>query len=176
MALYELDGHRVAVPSNGLYWVADNAIVLGKVLIEEDVSVWFGSVIRGDNDAITIGARSNVQDGCVLHTDPGFPLLIRPEVTIGHLAMLHGCTIGRGALIGIGAIVLNGAKIGEDCMIGAGAVIPEGKEIPPRSVVLGAPGKIVREVREQDLERIRWGVQLYVERWRTYAHGFRPQA
>ncbi len=176
MALYELDGHRVAVPSNGLYWVADNAIVLGKVLIEEDVSVWFGSVIRGDNDAITIGARSNVQDGCVLHTDPGFPLLIGPEVTIGHLAMLHGCTIGRGALIGIGAIVLNGAKIGEDCMIGAGAVIPEGKEIPPRSVVLGAPGKVVREVREQDLERIRWGVQLYVERWKTYARGFRPQA
>jgi carbonic anhydrase/acetyltransferase-like protein (isoleucine patch superfamily) len=175
MALYELDGHRVVVPSNGLYWVADNAIVLGKVTIEEDVSVWFGSVIRGDNDLITIGARSNVQDGCVLHTDPGFPLVMGPEVTVGHMAMLHGCKIGRGALIGIGAVVLNGAKIGEDCMIGAGAVIPEGKEIPPRSVVLGAPGKVVREVREKDLERIRWGVQLYVERWKAYARGLKPQ-
>jgi carbonic anhydrase/acetyltransferase-like protein (isoleucine patch superfamily) len=175
MALYELDGHRVAVPSSGLYWVADNAVVLGKVTIQEDVSIWFGSVIRGDNDQITIGARSNIQDGCVLHTDPGFPLTIGPEATIGHMAMLHGCTIARGALIGIGAVVLNGARIGEDCMIGAGAVIPEGKEIPPRSVVLGTPGRIVRQVGEQDLERIRWGVQLYVDRWKTYARGFRPQ-
>jgi carbonic anhydrase/acetyltransferase-like protein (isoleucine patch superfamily) len=175
MALYELDGHRVSVPSNGLYWIAENAVVLGQVLIEEDVSVWFGSVIRGDNDPIVIGARSNIQDGCVLHTDPGFPLIIGPEATIGHMAMLHGCTIGRGALIGIGAVVLNGAKIGEESMIGAGAVIPERKEIPPRSVVLGAPGKVVREVREQDLERIRWGVQLYVDRWKTYARGLKPQ-
>lgn len=176
MALYELEGHRVAAPSSGLYWVAHNAVVLGKVTIEEDASIWFGAVIRGDNDPITIGARSNVQDGCVLHTDPGFPLVIGPEVTVGHVAMLHGCTIGRGALIGIGAVILNGASIGEDCMIGAGAVIPEGKEIPARSVVLGAPGKIIREVREEDLERIRWGVQLYVDRWKTYARGFKPQA
>jgi carbonic anhydrase/acetyltransferase-like protein (isoleucine patch superfamily) len=175
MALYELDGHRVTVPSNGRYWVAENATVLGQVSIEEDASVWFGSVVRGDNEPIVIGARSNIQDACVLHTDPGFPLIIGQEATIGHLAMLHGCTIGRGALIGIGAVVLNGAKIGEECMIGAGAVIPEGKEIPPRSVVLGAPGKVVREVREQDLERIRWGVQLYVDRWKTYARGLKPQ-
>lgn len=176
MALYELDGHRVVVPSSGLYWVAENAAVLGQVSIEEDASVWFGSVVRGDNEPIVIGARSNVQDGCVLHTDPGFALIIGQEATIGHLAMLHGCTIGRGALIGIGAVVLNGAKIGEECMIGAGAVIPEGKEIPPRSVVLGAPGKVVREVREEDLVRIRWGVQLYVDRWKTYARGLKPQA
>jgi len=176
MALYELDGHRVTVPVSGLYWVADNAVLAGRVVIEEDASVWFNTVARGDNEAIVIGARSNVQDGCVLHTDPGFPLTIGPEATIGHMAMLHGCTIGRGALIGIGAIVLNGARIGAECMIGAGALIPEGKEIPDRSVVFGSPGKVMREVTDKDLERMRWGVQLYVDRWKTYARTCRPQA
>jgi carbonic anhydrase/acetyltransferase-like protein (isoleucine patch superfamily) len=176
MALYEHNGHRVAVPSDGRYWVADNAVVLGQVTIEEDVSIWFNTVVRGDNEAIVIGARSNVQDGCVLHTDPGFPLVIEPEATIGHMVMLHGCRIGRGALIGIGAIVLNGAKIGEDCLIGAGALIGEGKEIPPRSVVFGSPGKVIREVRPAELERMRWGVQLYLERWKEYARTFKPQA
>lgn len=175
MPLYELDGHRVTVPASGLYWVADNAVLTGQVVIEEDASVWFNTVVRGDNDAIVIGARSNVQDGCVLHTDPGFPLTIWPEATIGHMAMLHGCTIGRGALIGIGAIVLNGARIGAECMIGAGALIPEGKEIPDRSVVFGSPGKVMRQVTETDLERMRWGVQLYVDRWKTYARTCRPQ-
>ena len=121
MALYELDGHRVAVPANGRFWVADNAVLAGKITIEEDASVWFNTVARGDNEPIVIGARSNVQDGCVLHTDPGFPLTIGPDATIGHMVMLHGCSIGRGSLIGIGAIVLNGAKIGEDCLMGAGA-------------------------------------------------------
>jgi carbonic anhydrase/acetyltransferase-like protein (isoleucine patch superfamily) len=175
MALYVLDGRRVTVPASGLYWVADNAVLTGKVVIEEDASVWFNTVVRGDNDAIVIGARSNVQDGCVLHTDPGFPLTIGPEATIGHMAMLHGCTIGRGALIGIGAIVLNGARIGAECMVGAGALIPEGKEIPDRSVVFGSPGKVMRQVTDKDLERMRWGVQLYVDRWKTYARTCRPQ-
>jgi carbonic anhydrase/acetyltransferase-like protein (isoleucine patch superfamily) len=175
MALYELDGHRVTVPASGHYWVAGNATLVGKIVIEEDASVWFNTVARGDNEAIVIGARSNVQDGCVLHTDPGFPLTIGPEATIGHMAMLHGCTIGRGALIGIGAIVLNGARIGAECMIGAGALIPEGKEIPNRSVVFGSPGKVMRQVTDTDLERMRWGVQFYVERWRTYARTCRPQ-
>jgi carbonic anhydrase/acetyltransferase-like protein (isoleucine patch superfamily) len=176
MALYELDGHRVAVPPSGRYWVADNAVLVGQVTIEEDASVWFNTVARGDNEPIVIGARANVQDGCVLHTDPGFPLVIGAEATIGHMVMLHGCTIGAGALIGIGAIVLNGARIGSECLIGAGALIPEGKEIPPRSVVLGSPGKVVRQVTEQDLERMRWGVQLYLDRWKTYASGLRPQS
>ncbi len=176
MALFELSGHRVMVPASGQYWVADNATLVGKIVIEEDASVWFNTVARGDNEAIVIGARSNVQDGCVLHTDPGFPLSIGPEATIGHMAMLHGCTIGRGALIGIGAIVLNGAKIGAECMIGAGALIPEGKEIPDRSVVFGSPGKVMRQVTDQDLERMRWGVRFYVERWKTYARACRPQA
>jgi carbonic anhydrase/acetyltransferase-like protein (isoleucine patch superfamily) len=175
MALHELDGHRVAVPANGCYWVADNAVVLGKVTIEEDASVWFNSVVRGDNEPIVIGARSNIQDGCVLHTDPGFPLSIAPGATIGHMAVLHGCSIGRGALIGIGAIVLNGAKVGDECLIGAGALIPEGKEIPPRSVVFGSPGKIMRQVSGQELERIRLGVELYRNRWKEYARSFKPQ-
>jgi carbonic anhydrase/acetyltransferase-like protein (isoleucine patch superfamily) len=175
MALYELDGHRVSVPASGRFWVADNAIVLGQVTIEEDASVWFGSVVRGDNEAIVIGARSNVQDGCVLHTDPGFPLTIGPDATIGHMAMLHGCSIGRGTLIGIGAIVLNGARIGEECLIGAGALVPEGKEIPSRSVVFGSPGKVMREVGDKELERMRWGVELYRNRWQSYARSFRPQ-
>jgi carbonic anhydrase/acetyltransferase-like protein (isoleucine patch superfamily) len=176
MALYELEGHRVAVPANGRFWVAENAVLVGQVRIEEDASVWFNTVARGDNEAILIGARSNVQDGCVLHTDPGFPLVIGPEATIGHMAMLHGCTIGRGTLIGIGAIVLNGATIGDDCLIGAGALIPEGKEIPSRSVVFGSPGKVVRQVGEGELERMRWGVELYVNRWKAYARSLKPQA
>src|SRR5262245_46081637 len=176
MALYELDGHAVAVPASGRYWVADNAVVLGRVTIGDDASVWFNTVVRGDNEPIVIGARSNVQDGCVLHTDPGFPLSIGDEATIGHLAMLHGCSIGRGALIGIGAIVLNGARIGEDCLIGAGALIPEGKEIPRRSVVFGSPGKVIRPVSDQELERIRAGVELYLSRWQLYARSLKPQA
>jgi carbonic anhydrase/acetyltransferase-like protein (isoleucine patch superfamily) len=176
MALYELDGHRVAVPANGRYWVADNATLVGRISIEEDVSVWFNTVARGDNEPIAIGARSNVQDGCVLHTDPGYPLTIGAEATIGHMVMLHGCSIGRGALIGIGAIVLNGAQIGEECLIGAGALIPEGKIIPPRSVVFGSPGKVIRQVREPELERMRWGVHLYLNRWKDYARALKPQA
>jgi carbonic anhydrase/acetyltransferase-like protein (isoleucine patch superfamily) len=175
MALYELDGHRVAVPASGRYWVAENAVVLGQVTIEEDVSIWFNSVVRGDNEPVMIGAGSNIQDGCVLHTDPGFALSIGPEATIGHMAMLHGCSIGRGALIGIGAIVLNGARIGEECLIGAGALIPEGKEVPPRSVVFGSPGKVMRVVSDEELERMRWGAELYRNRWRAYARSFKPQ-
>jgi carbonic anhydrase/acetyltransferase-like protein (isoleucine patch superfamily) len=175
MALYELDGRRVTVPVSGRYFVAHNAILVGDITIGEDASVWFNTVARGDNDPIVIGARSNVQDGCVLHADPGFPLTIGEEVTVGHMVMLHGCTIGRGALIGIGAILLNGARIGEECLIGAGALIPEGKEIPPRSVVFGSPGKVIREVRKADLERMRAGVESYMQRWLLYARSLERQ-
>ncbi len=175
MALYELEGHRVAVPANGRFWVAGNATVIGRVSLDEDVSIWFNAVVRGDNEPIVIGARANVQDGCVLHTDPGFPLSVGAEATVGHLAMLHGCSVGRGALIGIGAIVLNGASIGESCLVGSGALIPEGKQIPAGCVVMGSPGKIIRQVTERDLERMRWGVQTYVDRGQAYARGLRPQ-
>jgi carbonic anhydrase/acetyltransferase-like protein (isoleucine patch superfamily) len=123
-----------------------------------------------------IGARSNVQDGCVLHTDPGFPLIIGPDATIGHRVVLHGCTVGRGTLVGMGAIVLNGASIGEECLVGAGALIPEGKRVPPRSVVLGAPGKVTRPVTEKDLAMMRSGVLTYLKRWQDYARACKPQA
>jgi carbonic anhydrase/acetyltransferase-like protein (isoleucine patch superfamily) len=176
MALYEFEGHRVAVPASDRFWVAENATVIGNVRIEEDASIWFNAVVRGDNEPIVIGARANVQDGCVLHTDPGFPLSVGAEATIGHMAMLHGCSIGRGALIGIGAIVLNGASVGENCLIGSGALISEGKEIPAGSVVLGSPGKVIRRVSEKDLERMRWSVETYVDRWQAYARGFQLQS
>jgi len=175
MPLYELDGHRVATPASGRFWVAETAVLVGRVVIQEDASVWFGAVVRGDNEPIVIGARANVQDGCVLHTDPGFPLTIGPEATIGHRVVLHGCSIGRGALIGMGAIVLNGARIGEECLVGAGALIPEGKEIPPRCVVVGAPGKVVRQVTERDLAIMRGGVLVYVERSQAYARALKRQ-
>ena len=175
MALYELDGIGVELPASGRFWVADNATVLGRVRIEEDASIWFNAVLRGDTEPIVIGARANVQDGCVLHTDIGFPLLIGAEVTIGHGAILHGCRIGRGSLIGIGAVVLNGAEVGEDCLIASQALIPEGKVIAPRSLVMGSPGKVMRQITERDLARMRESFQDYVSRGQQYARGFRRQ-
>ena len=175
MALYELDGTRVRTPGEGRYWVAPNAIVLGNVILEEDASVWFGSTLRGDNEPIHVGARTNIQDGCVLHTDPGFPLTIGEGCTVGHMVMLHGCTIGRGSLIGIGSIILNGAKIGEECLIGANTLIPEGKEIPPRSMVLGSPGKIIRQLSDEDAARYGAAAGRYCNNWKRYAKGLAPQ-
>ena len=175
MALYELDGVRVEVPASGRFYVAPNAVVLGKVILEEDATVWFGAILRGDNEPIRIGARSNVQDGSVLHTDPGFPLTIGEDCTIGHMVMLHGCSIGRGSLVGIGSILLNGVQIGEECLIGANTLIPEGKVIPPRSMVLGSPGKIVRELSDADVMRFRGAAGRYVANGRRYASGLKPQ-
>ncbi len=175
MPIYEFDGMRVTLPASGNFYVADTAVVIGNVTLGEDVSIWFNAVIRGDNDAITIGSGSNVQDGSVLHVDPGFPIVIGDDVTIGHMAMVHGCTIGSGTLVGMGAVILNGAKIGEGCLIGANTLIPEGKEIPPRSVVMGAPGKVVREVTEADLPRVTRGAKNYKQHWRRYAANLKPQ-
>jgi carbonic anhydrase/acetyltransferase-like protein (isoleucine patch superfamily) len=175
MTLYSLDGHAVETPREGRYWVAPNASVIGKVVIEPEASIWFGAVLRGDNEPIRVGAGSNIQDGAVLHTDPGFPLTIGRDCTIGHMAMLHGCTIGRSSLIGIGAIVLNGAVIGEECLIGAHALIPEGKTIPPRSLVIGAPGRVVRELGEADVARLREAAPIYQRRWKQYASGLKSQ-
>lgn len=175
MALYSLDNVNVTRPQPGEHWVAPNATLIGRVILEENTSVWFNTVIRGDNEPIRVGRGSNIQDGCVLHTDPGFPLIVEEECTIGHMVMLHGCTIGRGSLVGIGASILNGAVIGEDCLIGAHALVPEGKVIPPRSVVMGMPGKIVREVTEQDLARNQESTENYQRNWRRYAAGFAAQ-
>lgn len=176
MALYELEGTRVTTPPDGGFWVAPNAVVIGKVVIEEEASIWFGSILRGDNEPIRIGARSNIQDGCVLHTDPGYPLTVGADCTIGHMVMLHGCTIGRGSLIGIGSIVLNGVTIGEECLIGANTLITEGKEIPPRSMVLGSPGKVVRQLEPEDVARFGAAAGRYVRNWKRFAAGLKPQA
>ena len=157
------------------HWIAPTAVVIGKVKLERNASVWWNAVLRGDNELITIGADSNVQDGCVLHTDPGYPLVVGKDVTGGHMAMLHGCTIGDNSLIGIGAVILNGAKIGGNCLIGAKALITEGKEIPDNSMVLGAPGRVVREVEEAYLELIRKSAERYVQNWQRYRRDLQPE-
>lgn len=164
---YAYEGSEPELAPEGC-WIAPTAVVIGRVRLERDASVWFGAVLRGDGEPITVGEGSNVQDGCILHTDPGFPLVIGRRVTVGHLAVVHGCTIGDGSLIGIGATVLSGARIGRDCLIAAKALVPEGKEIPDRSVVMGVPGRIVAEVRPEQIERMRAGAQVYVERWKRY--------
>ncbi len=156
------------------FWIAPTAAVIGKVKLAKNASVWWHAVLRGDNEPISIGAGSNIQDGCVLHTDPGFPLVIGEQVTVGHLAMLHGCTIGAGCLIGIGAVILNGARIGRNCLIGARALITEGKAIPDNSMVLGAPGKVVGEVTPAHLERMHEGALRYVEKSERYRRELGP--
>jgi carbonic anhydrase/acetyltransferase-like protein (isoleucine patch superfamily) len=176
MPLYELDGVRVVTPGPGRYWVAPSAVVVGRVEIAEDASVWFGCSVRGDNDVIRIGRGSNIQDGSVLHTDPGYPMSIGEDVTVGHMVMLHGCTIGRGSLVGIGSIIMNGVVIGEECLVGANTLIPEGKQIPPRSMVLGSPGKIIRQLTDEDVARFTGAAKRYVQNWKRFAAGMKPQA
>lgn len=158
----------------GDYWVADNATVIGSVILEHNVSVWFGAVLRGDNDIISVGENSNVQDGAVLHTDPGIRLSIGRNVIVGHLVMLHGCTIGDGSLIGIKSVIMNDAVIGKECLIGANALIPEGKVIPDRSLVLGSPGKVMRQLSDEDVARIREGSDLYVKKIKQYREQLKP--
>jgi carbonic anhydrase/acetyltransferase-like protein (isoleucine patch superfamily) len=160
---------NVRVRAKAAYFVADSARVIGNVLLEENANVWFGAVLRGDNELITIGENCNVQDGAVLHTDPGFPLTLGKNVTIGHMAMLHGCTVGEGSLIGIGAVILNGAKIGRNCLIGAKALVGEGKEIPDNSMVLGAPGKVVRTFTDEQARGLLRNAKHYVQNSRRFA-------
>jgi len=171
MAIYELDGVRPR--AEGDHWIADSASVMGNVILKQNASVWFNATLRGDNDPITIGENTNIQDGSVLHTDVGIPLTIGANCTIGHMVMLHGCTIGENTLIGIGTIILNGAKIGKNCLIGANSLITEGKEIPDGSMVMGAPGKVVRELTEQQIQGITGSALHYVENWKRYARGLK---
>ena len=171
MAIYELDG--VAPQVHATAWVADSAQVMGSVTLGEDASVWFGSVVRGDTDSITIGAGSNVQDASVLHADFGKPLVIGERVTVGHQVMLHGCTIGDESLIGIGAVVLNGARIGKNCLVGAGALVTEGKEFPDGSMILGSPAKAVRQLTPEQIEGLRLSAQHYVDNARRFRAGLR---
>ncbi len=173
MAIYSLDGVEPTLPGEGRYWVAPDAAVMGNVILEEDASVWFAAVLRGDNDPIRVGRGSNVQDGSVLHTDPGVPLTIGADVTVGHMVMLHGCTIGDGSLIGIGSRILNGAKIGKGSIIGAHALVTEGKEIPDGVLAVGSPAKVVRELSEEDQAVLKFSAQHYVENWKRYAQGLK---
>ncbi|WP_369058990.1 gamma carbonic anhydrase family protein [Caulobacter sp. 73W] len=168
MSVYKLGAAAPTLPADGEYWIAPNASVMGNVVLKKNASIWFGVTVRGDNDPITIGENSNVQDGSVLHTDLGVPLTIGSNCTIGHMVMLHGCTIGDNSLVGIGAIVLNGARIGRNCLIGAGALIAEGKEIPDNSLVMGAPGKVIREVSEHQAQILTGSALHYVENWKRY--------
>lgn len=175
MALYTFEGKWVKTPGRGKYWVADNAVVLGDVTLEEDVSVWFGSSLRGDNEPIFIGRGTNIQEGCCLHTDPGLPIRIGEYVTVGHMALVHGCTIEDGALIGMGAIVLNGAKIGAGSLIAAGALVGENKEIPPGSLVMGSPGKVVKQLSPELIERMKRGATHYAAKWKRFATNLQRQ-
>ena len=174
MSVYALAERRPELHEES--WVAPSAVVLGGVTLLRDASVWFGAVLRGDNEHITIGLGSNVQELCCLHTDPGFPLTVGAHCTVGHKAMLHGCTIGDGTLIGMSATVLNGATIGANCLIGAGALVPEGKTIPDNSLVLGAPGKVVREIDEAAAQRMRAGAAYYAANWKRFRAELKPLA
>ncbi len=173
MTVYSLGDAAPRLPPEGEYWIAPSASVMGNVVLEQNASVWWGAVLRGDNDPITIGENSNIQDGSVLHTDAGIPLTIGANVTVGHMVMLHGCTVGDGSLIGIGSIILNGARIGKNCLIGAGALITEGKEIPDSSMVVGAPGKIIREVSGHQAMILQASALHYVENWKRYRAGLK---
>jgi carbonic anhydrase/acetyltransferase-like protein (isoleucine patch superfamily) len=166
MAIYQLGADAPEIDPSA--YVADTASVIGKVRIAAGASVWFGATLRGDNEPITIGADSNVQEGTVMHTDPGFPLTIGSGVTIGHQAMLHGCTVGDGSLIGIQAVILNGARIGKGCLVGAGALVTEGKEFPDGSLIVGTPAKVVRSLTPDDLERLQRNAAGYVARGRRF--------
>lgn len=172
--LFALGDLAPTVPADGAWWAAPTAALIGNVVLHRDASVWWGAVLRGDNEPITIGEGSNVQDNAVLHTDMGSPLTLGRHVTVGHQAMLHGCTVGDGSLVGIGAVVLNGAVIGRNCLIGAKALVPEGKVIPDGSLVVGAPGKVIRTLDEGAIQMIRAGALHYVENWKRYARELRP--
>ena len=171
MALYALDGQGPDLPAPGAYWVAPCAILVGKVRLGVDVGVWFGCTLRGDNEWISIGARSNVQEGTIMHTDMGYPLDIGEDCTIGHRAMLHGCGIGAGTLIGMGATILNGAKIGRNCLVGANALITEGKEFPDGSLIVGSPARAIRALDDAAQARLSTIAASYVRNWRRFAAG-----
>ena len=173
MTVYALEAVAPELPEDGAYWIAPSASVIGKVKLERFASVWFGAVIRGDNELITIGESSNIQDGAVLHTDPGLPLTVGRGCTIGHKAILHGCTIGDNTLIGMGAVILNRARIGRNCLIGANALVTEGKVIPDNSLVMGQPGKIAGELNDEAVARLTKSAETYVRNWQRFAVGLK---
>jgi carbonic anhydrase/acetyltransferase-like protein (isoleucine patch superfamily) len=173
MAIYALDDLAPALPEAGRYWIAPDAQVIGHVRLGADASIWFGAVLRGDNELIDIGARTNIQDGCMLHTDMGAPMILGAGCTIGHHAILHGCTIGENSLVGMGATVLNHARIGRNSIVGANALVTERREFPDNSLIVGAPAKAIRTLDEAAVEQLRWTAQHYIENWQRFARGLR---
>lgn len=174
MPIYALDGVAPVFEDEATNWIAPDATLIGRLRIGRDVGIWFGAVLRGDNEPIAIGEGSNVQEHTVMHTDVGFPLTIGKGCTIGHRAMLHGCTIGDNSLVGMGAIVLNGARIGDNSLVGAGALVTEGKEFPPNSLIVGSPAKAIRQLDDKAIELLRWSAAHYVENGRRFAKGLKP--
>jgi carbonic anhydrase/acetyltransferase-like protein (isoleucine patch superfamily) len=173
MPIYELNGERPEFPGEGQYYVADTAVLIGRVRLKREASVWFGAVLRGDNEWIELGERSQIQDNCTLHTDLGFPLTVGDNCVIGHNVILHGCIVGDDSLIGMGAIMLNGSKVGRNCLVAAGAVVTEGKTFPDNSLVVGAPARVIRTLDAKAAEMIREGADTYVQRWKDYTKGLK---
>jgi carbonic anhydrase/acetyltransferase-like protein (isoleucine patch superfamily) len=169
--IYALQGVTPKLPPKGRFWIAPGARVIGKVTLHDEVSVWFGAVLRGDNDAIEIGARSNIQDNAMVHVDPGFPVTIGKGCTVGHHAILHGCSIGDHSLIGMGATVLNGARIGADCLVGANALVTEGKVFERGSLIVGAPARAIRKLDDAALAELRRPAENYLANWRRFTGG-----
>ena len=165
--IYDVNGHTPKIDSNS--WVASNSVIIGRVELKKNSNIWFNATLRGDLDPISLGEGSNIQDGSVIHTDPGCPTIVGKGVTVGHMVMLHGCTIGDNSLIGIGAVILNNAKIGKNCIIGAKALITENKEIPDNSLVIGSPGKVVREVTEEEKKAVFENTKHYQDNWKKYS-------
>ena len=176
MNIYELGGKKPQLPSAGEYWIAPNAIVVGDVILKKNASVWFGAVLRGDNDPITVGQNSNVQDGSVLHSDAGLPLTIGDDVTVGHMAMIHSCTIGDRSLIGIGAVILGRARVGRNSIVGAGSLVPEGREYPDGVLILGSPARVVRELTEAQQAALKASAEHYVQNWQRYVRDLKTSA
>ncbi|SCX01074.1 UDP-4-amino-4, 6-dideoxy-N-acetyl-alpha-D-glucosamine N-acetyltransferase [Agrobacterium sp. DSM 25558] len=174
MPLYRLGERVPQTPAPDRYWVAPDANVIGSVTLEEDVGIWFGATLRGDNEPITVGRGSNIQEGVMVHADPGFPAKIGAGCTIGHHAIIHGCTIGDNSLVGMGATVLNGAKIGKNCLIGANALVTEGKEFPDNSLIVGSPARAIRTLDDAAVDGLKKSAENYVRNWQRFAKELQP--
>jgi len=174
MPIYALGEFQPKLPAPDRFWIAPDANVIGKVELGEDVGIWFGVTLRGDNEPITVGARSNIQEGVMVHTDPAYPVVIGSDCTIGHHAIVHGCIIGDNSLVGMGATILNGARIGRNCLVGANALVTEGKDFPDNSLIVGSPAKAIRTLDDDAVERLRQSAARYVENWKRFSRDLRP--
>ena len=173
MPIYALGEFQPKLPAPDRFWIAPDANVIGKVELGEDVGIWFGVTLRGDNEPITVGARSNIQEGVMVHTDPAYPVVIGSDCTIGHHAIVHGCIIGDNSLVGMGATILNGARIGRNCLVGANALVTEGKEFPDNSLIVGSPARAIRTLDDDAVERLRQSAARYVENWKRFSRDLR---